>query len=149
VSDNAPIGSEASAIDTAAEEAWRAILTGEAPGLQRIRRSVGWIPAEPRCTLCAAPFGPPGNIFLRPFGFGPSRLNRRLCKKCLHQVGESPGGAEVEISMMFADVRGSTSLAERMPPQEFSRLGVALLRDGCGSWTGPTESSTSSSATRW
>jgi adenylate cyclase len=114
--------SEASAIDTAADEAWRAILMGEAPGLQRIRRSVGWIPAEPRCKLCAAPIGPPGNIFLRPFGFGPSRLNRRLCKKCFHQVGDSPGGAEVEISMMFADVRGSTSLAERMPPQEFSRL---------------------------
>src|SRR5207248_10959617 len=33
-----------------------------------------------------------------------------------------PGGAEVEISVLFADVRGSTAIAERMPPQEFSRL---------------------------
>jgi adenylate cyclase len=33
-----------------------------------------------------------------------------------------PGGAEVEISMLFADVRGSTQLAERMSPTDFSRL---------------------------
>ena len=33
-----------------------------------------------------------------------------------------PGGAEVELSLLFVDVRGSTSLAERMSPIEFSRL---------------------------
>ena len=33
-----------------------------------------------------------------------------------------PGGAEVELSMIFADARGSTSLAERMSAAEYSRL---------------------------
>jgi adenylate cyclase len=33
-----------------------------------------------------------------------------------------PGGAEVAMSMLFADVRGSTALAETMSPIEFSRL---------------------------
>jgi adenylate cyclase len=33
-----------------------------------------------------------------------------------------PGGTEVEISMLFVDVRGSTSLAEKMSTAEFSRL---------------------------
>ncbi len=33
-----------------------------------------------------------------------------------------PGGAEVEISMLFVDARGSTNLAERMRAAEFSRL---------------------------
>lgn len=33
-----------------------------------------------------------------------------------------PGGAEVELSMVFVDVRGSTSLAEQMSATEFSRL---------------------------
>ncbi len=33
-----------------------------------------------------------------------------------------PGGAEVELSMLFVDVRGSTTLAEQMSPREFSRL---------------------------
>jgi adenylate cyclase len=37
-------------------------------------------------------------------------------------VRTHPGGAEVEISMLFADVRGSTTLAEQMGPTEFSRL---------------------------
>jgi len=33
-----------------------------------------------------------------------------------------PGGTEVEISMLFVDVRGSTSLAEKMSAKDFSRL---------------------------
>jgi adenylate cyclase len=32
------------------------------------------------------------------------------------------GGAEVECSLLFADVRGSTGLAEQMTPREFNRL---------------------------
>ena len=104
------------------EEAWRKILTGELAKLNRMRRVLGKIPSEPRCKLCAAPFGRPGSAFLRFVGFGPSRLNRRLCRMCFHSVDKTPGGAEVEISLLFADVRGSTALAERTPAQEFSRL---------------------------
>jgi adenylate cyclase len=103
-------------------EAWRAVLTGEAPGLERVRRLVGWIPAGPRCKLCLAPLRPPGSVVLRLVGFGPSKLNRRLCRACFKQVEKEPGGAEVELSLLFADVRGSTGLAERMPAHEFSRL---------------------------
>lgn len=33
-----------------------------------------------------------------------------------------PGGTELEISMLFVDVRGSTRLAEEMSPTEFGRL---------------------------
>lgn len=35
---------------------------------------------------------------------------------------ENPGGCEVELSLLFVDVRGSTSLAEQMSAAEFSRL---------------------------
>jgi adenylate cyclase len=49
-------------------------------------------------------------------------LNRRLCKWCIRAVHKHPGGAEVEISVLFVDVRGSTAIAERMQPQEFSQL---------------------------
>lgn len=35
---------------------------------------------------------------------------------------EYPGGTEVELSMLFVDVRGSTSLAEKMSPSSYSRL---------------------------
>jgi adenylate cyclase len=33
-----------------------------------------------------------------------------------------PGGTEIELSVLFADVRGSTNLAETMSAAEFSRL---------------------------
>jgi adenylate cyclase len=103
-------------------EAWRAILMGQARGLERTKKLVGWMPSPPRCKLCLAPLRGVGSLVLRPFGFGPSKLNRRLCNACFNGVKEQPGGAEVELSLLFADVRGSTSLAERMPAHEFSRL---------------------------
>ena len=33
-----------------------------------------------------------------------------------------PGGAEIDIAVLFADVRGSTSLAERIGPTSFAKL---------------------------
>jgi adenylate cyclase len=112
---NEPVGYEHS-------EAWRAILMGEAPGLERTKKLVGWMPSPPRCKLCLAPLKGVGSVFLRPFGFGPSQLNRRLCKACFNGVKEQPGGAEIELSLLFADVRGSTGLAERMSARDFSKL---------------------------
>ena len=104
------------------EEVWERILAGDDPGLQRIRRIWGALPSPPRCKLCNAPFRGPGGILMRAVGRGQSPLNRRLCKWCLEAVDKQPGGAEVDISVLFADVRGSTTIAERMAPAEFSRL---------------------------
>jgi adenylate cyclase len=104
------------------EEMWRQMLTGDYPRLHSMRRMWGALPSAPRCKLCNAPFRGPGGVLMRAIGYGPSRLNRRLCKWCLRSVDKHPGGAEVEISVLFADVRGSTGLAERMPPEEFSKL---------------------------
>ena len=59
---------------------------------------------------------------MKLIGFGPSRLNRRLCRACFRAVEKRPGGAEIELSFLFADVRGSTGLAEHMAAQEYSRL---------------------------
>jgi adenylate cyclase len=104
------------------EEKWRAVLMGEARGLNLTKRLVRWMPAGPRCKLCLAPLRPPGSVALRLVGFGPSELNRRLCRACFRAVEKQPGGAEIELSFLFADVRGSTALAERIPAQEFSKL---------------------------
>ncbi len=103
-------------------EEWRGFLTGEVRGLDRSRRIFARIPASPRCKLCAAPYGAPGGPIIRLFGGGPSPLNRRLCRWCIPKLVDATGGAEVEISILFADVRGSTTLAERMAPGEFSGL---------------------------
>jgi adenylate cyclase len=104
------------------EEMWERMLTGDFPRLQRMRRVWGALPSPPRCKLCNAPFRGPGGLLMRAIAYGPSPLNRRLCKTCIRAIHKQPGGAEVEISLLFADVRGSTAIAERMPPQEFSRL---------------------------
>jgi adenylate cyclase len=104
------------------EEMWRRMLTGDYPRLHRMRRMWGLLPSPPRCKLCNAPFRGPGGVLMRAIAYGPSPLNRRLCKWCIRAVHKHPGGAEVEISVLFADVRGSTAIAERMAPQDFSRL---------------------------
>jgi adenylate cyclase len=49
-----------------------------------------------------------------------SRYNPRFCQKC--QVFEHPGGAEIVLTMLFADIRGSTTLAEQMSAREFGQL---------------------------
>jgi adenylate cyclase len=103
-------------------EFWRTVLLGETRGLDLTKKIVGRIPSGPRCKLCTAPLNAPGSILLKPFGFGPSKLNRRLCRACFRQVEKVPGGAEIELSLLFADIRGSTGLAEQVPAQEFSRL---------------------------
>jgi adenylate cyclase len=59
---------------------------------------------------------------MRAIRYGPSPLNRRLCKWCTRAIHKHPGGAEIDVSVLFADIRGSTAMAEQMAPEEFSRL---------------------------
>ena len=117
-----PVSIEPGAHDHSDDAAWRLVLMGQSRGLAMTRRLVGWIPAGPRCKLCLAPLKPPGSVVLRLVGFGPSSLNRRLCNACFRQLGKQPGGAEIELSFLFADMRGSTALAEGMPADQFSQL---------------------------
>lgn len=81
------------------------------------------LPRDPRCKFCNAPFQGVGATIVRAF-FGKQRslLNPRFCNLCDVASRQFPGGAEVPMSMLFADVRGSTALSEKMSPMEFSRL---------------------------
>ena len=56
------------------------------------------------------------------FGKQRSALNPRYCNLCEIASREFPGGAEVPMSMLFIDIRGSTALSEKMTPTEFSQL---------------------------
>src|SRR3954451_5914677 len=94
------------------DEMWEEVLRGDSPGLKRMRAIMGAIPAGPRCKLCAAPFWSPGRTVLKLIGASPSPLNRRLCKLCMKHLHEGPGGAEVEHTASFAEVRGSTARTE-------------------------------------
>jgi adenylate cyclase len=102
------------------EEQWRQLLTGEDPALGQGRNLFKHLPANPRCQLCNAPFAGPGAVLSRIIGRAPSNLNPRFCGICLET---SPvGGAEIELTMLFADVRGSTTLAESMSPIDYGQL---------------------------
>jgi len=45
-----------------------------------------------------------------------------MCTSCFKFMNEHHGGAEIEGSMLFADIRGSTALAERTSPAVFRDL---------------------------
>ncbi len=90
---------------------------------KRLRRLNRLLPREPRCKFCNAPFYGIGGMLMRVF-FGKQRsaLNPRFCNLCEIASREFPGGAEVDMSMLFIDIRGSTALSEKMSPKDFSRL---------------------------
>jgi adenylate cyclase len=101
---------------------WRDLLTGEHRGVLQLRRVFRSLPSPPRCKLCYAPFHGIGGVVLRPW-FGQWDRNAQLCKSCVGGlVHLGVGGAEVELSLLFADIRGSTGLGERLTPAAFSRL---------------------------
>ena len=57
---------------------------------------------------------------MRRFGRGPSRKNPTMCSICFEQA--PMGGVKLEIGVLFADVRGFTSLAENMAPDDVATL---------------------------
>lgn len=90
---------------------------------KRLRRLFRMLPHDPRCKFCNAPFsGIGGTIVKSIFGKQQSGLNPRICNICEQASRQFPGGADVEMSILFADIRGSTTLAEKMAPSEYQRL---------------------------
>ena len=101
---------------------WRRLLTGEDPSLRGVRRMWRHIPSSPRCKVCASPFHGAGGAVARLVWHGPLKNNPLLCKACFGHLSQHPGGAEIEISVVFADVRGSTGLAERTSAGDYREL---------------------------
>jgi adenylate cyclase len=123
--DDASLDPEAARPTDISEEttnAWREILTGADPHLPALRRRFQRIPSDPRCKMCAAPFRGPGKLVTRLLMHGQSASNPLLCSLCFGKLRNGAGGAEIEISVLFADIRGSTGIAERTSAGEFRRL---------------------------
>ena len=59
---------------------------------------------------------------MRLIGKRPSEANPNWCTSCLDFMSKHHGGAEIIGAMLFADIRGSTALAERMSPAEYHAL---------------------------
>jgi adenylate cyclase len=104
------------------EAFWREYLMNPDSGQSRGRRVFKKLPHGPRCQLCAMPFhGVAGSLF-RFAGKRPSDGNPNVCNACQTYLIRYHGGAEVPGSMLFADIRGSTALAERISAGAFRTL---------------------------
>lgn len=104
------------------DEEWSRHVLGVGFGLRYGRRFFRSLPNSPRCKSCASPFAAPFGPLMRMIGKGPFPGNPKYCSACFKQMLEHRAGAEVECSLLFADVRGSTSMAESMTPTEFRAL---------------------------
>jgi adenylate cyclase len=96
------------------------LLTGEDPYLQKFQKYLARLPAAPRCKLCMAPFAGPFGLLLRVAGFARRQLNSQLCLHCIRELDKRSGGAEIPVSVLYADVRGSTTIAEKVGATEFT-----------------------------
>jgi adenylate cyclase len=107
---------------------WHSYLTGDISRLDAMTRTVRTVfrrlPSAPRCRVCNAPFQGIGGVLLKPFGFGAGRssLNPTLCDRCEKIVKHNQVGTEVPLTLLFADVRGSTALAEEIGASAFHHL---------------------------
>src|SRR5512143_2762875 len=108
---------------TPVDEMWYQILTKGNTSTKFWRHLYGILPSNPRCAQCHRPFEGIGGAILHAFqGTQRSKKNPRFCDRCDGFTFQLPGGAEIELTMLFVDVRGSTSIAEKMNTFEFSRL---------------------------
>ena len=123
-------GSHTTKLQTTKE--WEQFLAGTLPGLRFGRSVFGRIPQAPRCKLCNAPFAGVGGRLMRLIGKVPWERNPRFCKSCANGwlLKKGPGGAEVELTLLFADIRGSTTLAASMTPSEYAGVINRFFRVG-------------------
>lgn len=113
-----------------ADEMWRWYLTGDLnEGARRAQSRIKWLrrifrllPGEDRCLNCNAPLSGSGASLVRLTGVRASSFNPHLCNQCEDFVRKYEGGTEVELTMLFADVRGSTSLSMSTTPMQYSQL---------------------------
>jgi len=93
---------------------WQKLLTEGHRPLRIAHLLFRHMPSPPRCKVCYNPFGGIGGKLVGLAGFSRSRKNPNLCARCCDTL--PPGGAEIDIAVLFADVRGSTALGDTLSP---------------------------------
>ena len=104
------------------EEIWHAMFAEGNALLDKGRAVFGMIPSDPRCMWCHGPFEGVGGRVMSMLGRGQSREDPRVCNACIRRGEAHPGGTQVDIATVFADMRGSTPTAERLGDRAFSEL---------------------------
>lgn len=104
------------------EQFWLDFLTKGDPRERQIRRLLSHIPSSPRCRMCAAPFAGFGAPVMRIVGKGRAAKNPTMCMTCFTFLAAHHGGAEIDVTLLFADIRGSTAIAEAISPAAFRAI---------------------------
>ncbi len=97
---------------------WQKLLVDGYEPLKVVQRVFRRLPHDPRCKLCLNPFGGVGGKVVGLVGRKPSRKNPNLCQACFDRLPE--GGIEIDIGVVFADVRGSTTIGEKSSATDFA-----------------------------
>jgi adenylate cyclase len=108
--------------DSGNDAFWYEYLTVGSPNERRNRRIFRLLPHGPRCRLCAAPFAGAAAPVMRMLGKRPADHNPNWCSPCFDFIAEHHGGAEIELTLLFADIRGSTGMAESMSPGAYRAI---------------------------
>lgn len=98
------------------------MLTNPESPLYKKGRIFKHVPGDPRCRLCRIPLGGIAGPVLKLTGRRPARYNPNFCNACEVWSVSHPGGAVIDLTVLFADVRGSTGLAEQLGPVAFAEL---------------------------
>lgn len=101
------------------EQISREVLMGTNRTLRFGRHLFNAMPSRAHCKLCASPLQGPMGGLMGVIGKGPWPKNPKYCSWCFKDMMRRRAGAEIPCSLLFADVRGSTEMAERMRPIEF------------------------------
>jgi adenylate cyclase len=86
------------------------------------RNFYAMLPSDPHCHECGIPMAGIGGSALRFMGSAPSSFNPKLCSACEQSARHYEVGTELELTMLFADVRDSTPLAESKGTMGFKEI---------------------------
>ena len=110
------------ATDPQVEAMWRDVLINGHPGRW------SFLPRDPRCLVCRQPFEGLGGAALRVLtGYRPSRNSPNVCNTC--EEFFPPGGAEIDVAVLFADMRGSTAIGTKLGSAEYASLVNRFYRE--------------------
>ena len=117
---------------TGNQELWYSLFAVGHPELNKQHWLHKKLPKKPRCKLCLVPFAGLGGWIMRKRGKAVNSRNPKFCSACDKFLEAYPGGAEVEMSMLFVDIRNSTEYAAGAEPADVGRRINAFLDAATG-----------------